>query len=468
MSRFSTVQFDEFVQDNLDSRNTKDLTNFSVKILRDFCLDRDQSAEFEELDAGSLCDLLCDFYPNIRTVSGGYYSKSSLLAIRQGLNRHLKGLTTKNDGDSVLDIVVDMRFASANRVFKAMLKKTREEGKGAVEHKPPLAPNDIKKLYKHETFDPNTPHGLLHKVWFEVILYFCRRGRENIREMKPSDFNILFDDTGRKYIKKITTEKTKNHQGTTNENEHSGGRMYSTDTPMCPVRSFEKYIAKLNPKCDALFQRPCDSFCPDDPVWFENKPLGKNTLGNMMKTISLKANLSQMYTNHSVRATTITLLSDAGFEARHIKTISGHRNESSITSYCTDTSTIQKQQMSDAISATCKPNLEKPGPSFIAPNESLLPSSITNSHSSTMLSNVMCASTSSDQQIDILTNPQPDEEEFNLDEMINFITESVWNPESCRPIGPSQRTHSGIPCYQNSVPGPNINITNSTVNFYYK
>jgi integrase len=65
-------------------------------------------------------------------------------------------------------------------------------------------------------------------------------------------------------------------------------------------------------------------------ICFDKAPLGKNTLGDKMKNL---LNLSKLYTNHSLRATTITLLDNKGFEARHIMSISGHKNKSSIRSY---------------------------------------------------------------------------------------------------------------------------------------
>ena len=37
-----------------------------------------------------------------------------------------------------------------------------------------------------------------------------------------------------------------------------------------------------------------------------------------------------IYTNHSIRATTITILDRGGFEATHIMPMSGDRNESNI------------------------------------------------------------------------------------------------------------------------------------------
>ena len=42
------------------------------------------------------------------------------------------------------------------------------------------------------------------------------------------------------------------------------------------------------------------------------------------KVISKEANLSQVYTNRSVRATTVTLLAHAGVDTREIMKISQH------------------------------------------------------------------------------------------------------------------------------------------------
>jgi hypothetical protein len=50
------------------------------------------------------------------------------------------------------------------------------------------------------------------------------------------------DADGRKYITKVKSEQTKNHQGTTNEDESHGGRMYATGSKMCPVSSFNSVI----------------------------------------------------------------------------------------------------------------------------------------------------------------------------------------------------------------------------------
>ena len=74
-----------------------------------------------------------------------------------------------------------------------------------------------------------------------------------------------------------------------------------------------------------------------------------------MKELSKAANLSQVYTNHCIRATAITLWSDAGLSNRHIMTLSGHRNENSLKSYNARPSSQQLQVCSNVLSSALNP-----------------------------------------------------------------------------------------------------------------
>jgi hypothetical protein len=88
--------------------------------------------------------------------------------------------------------------------------------------------------------------------------------------------------------------------------------------------------------------------------------------------ICREAGITTPYTNHCLRATAITSLDSAGFEARDIMTVSGHRSEASIRSY-SKTSDDKKRSMSAAISKLMPSSkVEAPvQPSSSVPLESL-------------------------------------------------------------------------------------------------
>ncbi|XP_069105383.1 uncharacterized protein [Argopecten irradians] len=101
---------------------------------------------------------------------------------------------------------------------------------------------------------------------------------------------------------KSIDELSKNHRE--NDKEITSGLMpESPGSLYCPVASFEKYITKLHPDCDRLWQRPRESFSDDETTWFYNKGVGEKKLKSFMSDLSVSCRLSQVNTNHSIRAT---------------------------------------------------------------------------------------------------------------------------------------------------------------------
>ena len=69
-----------------------------------------------------------------------------------------------------------------------------------------------------------------------------------------------------------------------------------------------------------------------------------------MKKMSQELNLSRIYMNHCIRACAITVLDEEGFKAHHIVSISGHKDEQTITkSYSKQCPDMMKEQMSDTL-----------------------------------------------------------------------------------------------------------------------
>ena len=275
----------------------------------------------------TLANVLKLFYAEAPKADGSSYSKSTLNSLRFGLNRHFKA--TRG-----FDIINDSEFTDANKVFGAKCMDLKRQGLAKVEHKPPpICEEDLKKLYESTAFGLDDPEKLQNKVFLQVMLYFCRRGRQNLRQLKKTDFSFNTDSTGARYVCKATDELTKNRRE--DDEGFDGGLMHEKPGPNCPVVSFELYLSRLNPLKEFLFQRPKRNVSTSWDVWYDNMVVGERTLGEKMKNISREAKLSKCYTNHSIRTTPVTILDKSGFEARHIMAVSGHKNndEGSIRSY---------------------------------------------------------------------------------------------------------------------------------------
>ena len=342
--RFVTVDDEELnrILIEKDAVNTRRNTNSAVKLFRSYMYLKEKSLneKFEEADYATLNSVLSKFYAEVRQENGEKYKKSSLIAIRHGINRFLQ----TNHVNGTVDIVHGADFKESKRVFEAVCKELKREGKGGFEHYPAIEQGDIKKMMDY--FDINDNIKLLEKVFVDIMIYFGRRGRENMRDLKIEDFAATRDGDGNTYIYMVKDELTKNHQ---NDRNTAEGRMYARpDDPLCPVKTFMRYKMRRNPLCPAFFQRPKRKV--RDTVWYDNVPIGHNTLGTMMKNISEKARLSKLYTNHSLRATAVSILDKEHFESRHIMSVTGHKAESSLKTYSGTSDAGTKKLMSDAIS----------------------------------------------------------------------------------------------------------------------
>lgn len=113
--------------------------------------------------------------------------------------------------------------------FKAMLAEVKRLGLHVsdIEHYPVIDEADREKLYSSIYLTPDTPIGLANKVQFDIRLYFCRRGQENMHSMTKSTFTIKTDNKTRlRYVTKIIDELTKNRRE--NDKELVSGIMPET------------------------------------------------------------------------------------------------------------------------------------------------------------------------------------------------------------------------------------------------
>ncbi len=271
-------------------------------------------------------------------------------AIRAGLERYL----TQAPHRKAFSIILDKVFTPANEALDSHLKSLAKTGVlSSTKHKPAIEREHLEQLFAAKQLGNDTPESLLQTAWFYLMLYFGKRGRENQRNMVKEDIVFGKNVNGLEYVT-LRERATKNHPGGLRDNEDNSQAImceWPENPERCPVRCIKKYLEKRNPTCPALWQKPriCGKkFDESDLVWYYNVPLGKNNLDNLLSRMSKKAGLSTHYTSHCIRATSVNILKAAGLENSRVRSVTGHKSDSSIDSYH-ERPTFQQQVQSSAI-----------------------------------------------------------------------------------------------------------------------
>ena len=199
--------------------------------------------------------------------------------------------------------------------------------------------------------DPDIdPQTLQNTVQWDLRFYFARRANENIVKFTKGAFKVLqHANSGLKYVVKCFDEQTKNHQMDMTDIQ-TACMVKLPDSRLCPVKSFMKYKEHLSPLMNDFWQQAKNKNWEDSDVWYMNRKLGANTLSGFMSNLSHNADLSKMYTNHSIRVTGTTYLTRKEFTPKQIMSITGHKSLNSLAIY-QKVSTDEKLSMAYAMSS---------------------------------------------------------------------------------------------------------------------
>ena len=146
--------------------------------------------KLEQMDEKQLDNSLSEFYNETRGKREvGKYSKSSLISIRNAIERHLNNPPYNKSLQ-----LNSAAFTNSNRLLNVKIKSLKKQGKKNVQHKDAIPVDDLKKLKASPVLRLTNPWSLLRNVWFHVVLYWCRRGQEGQRNLKPSSFKFAVDE----------------------------------------------------------------------------------------------------------------------------------------------------------------------------------------------------------------------------------------------------------------------------------
>ena len=116
---------------------------------------------------------------------------------------------TSDKVGKTFSIIPDPVFKTAKKSLNAKLKKIKESGTSKVKRHCSIQLEDIQKCYDSGVCGDDSPLALLRVNWFNVNLYFCRRGRENQRKLTRNSFVFKKDASGVEFIEMAEDEKTK-------------------------------------------------------------------------------------------------------------------------------------------------------------------------------------------------------------------------------------------------------------------
>ena len=133
------------------------------------------------IDKSQLDNVLSNFWPSLRKTNGDKFRASSLLTLRQNLRAAISA-------ENAIDIIEDLSFSQSNKLFGNFVKSLKNEGLGYVKHTPDINKTEIEKIVTK--LDINCPKQLQYLTWIFIMLFFCRRGIENLTKIKKHFFIV--------------------------------------------------------------------------------------------------------------------------------------------------------------------------------------------------------------------------------------------------------------------------------------
>jgi len=288
-------------------------------------------------DFDELCDWLCKFVAETRKADGSQYTPRSLKMLLSAIQRHLRKINPKIQ----INIFQDPVFRPLKNVCDSVFKRLHSSGIGTeIKSTPVLSRNDEDVLWDTGVMSFDNPAGLLNAVFFYNGKNFCLRGGVEHRGLKISQLQREVENINGKMVAcYVYTEcGSKNNQGgfASLEQTNKVVRQHEVEQERCHVKILDKYLQVLSPESkesDGFYFKAL-SEVPSDPSmpWFTNVPVGKNTLGAMMKKMCANAGL-QKYTNHSLRAYGTSTLFQANIPEKLIQQRTGHRSVEALRQY---------------------------------------------------------------------------------------------------------------------------------------
>ena len=318
-------------------------------------------------DGEELSTWLQRYVLGTRKTSGEKYPPRTLHLLLSGLQRYMREQKERPFHILSEDLPPFRKLATT---CDSYYRELREAGVGAATKETEVFNmHDMDKLWGSGVLNPYSPQGLLNAVFFCNGLNFLLRGGSEHRGLRLSQLSKNVSPEGRlRYT--YTENASKNRSGGVGQLQVSHKVVHQFAHPelgeRCHVFLLDKYFSKVpesGKKKDIFYLRPLTKVPESgDTPWFSSVPIGKNQLSKMVQEMCSQAGVSGKKTNHSLRASAITSLFQAGVSEKVIQDRSGHRSLDGLRKY----EGVSEEQQASACSSlvpTSSTSSDLPGPS---------------------------------------------------------------------------------------------------------
>ena len=324
------------------SKETNRKTELWIIRFKQHCEKQHGVAVFDNLNKTELNTLLCSFIIEAKKQNGDGYETTTIHCMFSVIGRFFKD-------HQLGEMENDTEFQGARDVKKAKLKMLKADGKGNKPNRAmALTKEEEDILYEAGQFGCHNPESPQRTVWWQTTLLFGHRERDESRQMAWGDVTLQKDETGKEYLQ-FSERCTKTRDGDTGGGSKAFAPKaceYPEEPSRCPVRTYKEF-AKRRPiaamRDDSPFYLAINhKRREEDNVWYSSAPLGKNTLGKLLKTACQKAGIAGQKTNHSARKACVKRALEAGCPREYVAQLTGHKNVSSLENYVEADISVQK------------------------------------------------------------------------------------------------------------------------------
>lgn len=284
--------------------------------------------------------LLPIFFHEVRREDGARYPAGSLVSLAAGLQRNASK-------ERSVDFFKGDSFKVVTESIDAAMKISTKNGAGLQRRSAEVISIEEESRIWETELGEETPERLQQSLFYLNGLHFALRGRDEHAELTMDQFRLEKRDGVECLV--YTEKKSKTFTGGLKQRRLTPKEVVqfpNEEIPdRCHVRLFKKFTAVRPNGTDRFYLLPLKK---PGTTWFTVRPLGKNTLGTLMKRMCENAGIQGNKRNHSLRATCATRLYRAGVDEQLIMEKTGHRSVVGVRQY-KRTGDVQLRQCSAVI-----------------------------------------------------------------------------------------------------------------------